>query len=159
MVILTWVTALGLATMLFQEWLDKRDNPNEVVHGLITDHGAREIVLERNPQGHYVATGEINGQPVRFMVDTGATNLGIPKRVADNLGLQGGQVASSHTAGGRVRVFLLDLESVRLGNIVMNDVRASIIPDMPGDEVLLGMSFLKDLEILQKNSTMTLRQY
>ncbi len=158
MVVLTWVTALGLATMYFQEWLEERDNPNRVVHGVITDGGTREVTLERNRQGHYLATGDINGRSVRFMIDTGATTLGIPAGVAEELGLEGGRAASSHTAGGRVQVFLLNLDSVGLGNIQMRDVRASIIPDMPGEEVLLGMSFLKHLEIVQKNGTMTLRQ-
>ena len=55
-------------------------------------------------------------------------------------------------------MYLLSLDSVSLGNIEQFEVRASVIPAMPGEEVLLGMSFLRDLEIIQKNNTLTLRQ-
>jgi aspartyl protease family protein len=159
MVVLTWIVALGVATVFFNEWLEKRENPNQVVHGIVGDNGVREIELARNRQGHYVATGYINNSAVQFIVDTGATNLGIPAAVANRLGLKSEMAGTSHTAGGRVEVYFLTLDSVSLGTIELSDVQASIIPDMPGDEVLLGMSFLRDLEIIQKNSTMTLRQY
>ncbi|MFT5481477.1 MAG: aspartyl protease family protein [Halieaceae bacterium] len=158
MVVLAWITALGIATAYFNEWLEERENPNRIVHGKVAADGVREIVLERNPQGHYVANGHINGQMVRFMVDTGATNLGIPAAVAQRLNLERGITGHSQTAAGKVKVYLLSLDSVSLGNIEQFEVRASVIPAMPGEEVLLGMSFLKDLEIIQKNNTLTLRQ-
>ena len=44
MVVLAWVTALGLATVFFQEWLDGREHPNRVVHGVVTDEIGRAHV-------------------------------------------------------------------------------------------------------------------
>ena len=49
-------------------------------------------------------------------------------------------------------------DEVRLGNIVLRQVRASINPHMLGDTVLLGMSFMKNLELVQKGDTLTIRQ-
>jgi aspartyl protease family protein len=154
---LFWLTALGLLTLYFSGLLDQRHNPNQQVSGGVSASGKQEVVLERNAYGHYVATGSINGQAVEFLVDTGATYLGIPAAVARRLGLRGGAESSSHTAGGVVRSYLVTLDSVSLGGIEQRGVTASVIPDMPGEGVLLGMSFLKNLEIVQSGNTMTLR--
>ena len=154
---LFWATALGLLTLYFSGLLDQRHNPNQQLESSVSAGGQQQVVLERNAYGHYVATGSINGQPVQFLVDTGATYLGIPAAVAQRLQLKGGVPSSSHTAGGVVRSFIIKLDSVSLGVIQRRGVTASVIPDMPGEEVLLGMSFLKDLEIVQSGNTMTLR--
>ena len=157
MIALFWVTALGLLTLYFSGLLDNRHNPNQQVQSSHSVGGQVQVVLERNAYGHYVANGQINGQPVEFLVDTGATYLGIPAAVAQRLGLKRGVESSSQTAAGVVRTYLVKLDSVRLGDIERRGVTASIIPDMPGDGVLLGMSFLKDLEIVQSGNTLTLR--
>jgi aspartyl protease family protein len=155
---LFWVTALGMLTLYFSGMLDQRRNPNQQPQVALSATGQQEVVLERNAYGHYVATGTINGVPVEFLVDTGATYLGIPASVARRLRLQGGTPSSSHTAGGVVRSYVVELDSVALGGIQRRGVTASVIPDMPGEGVLLGMSFLKDLEIVQSGNTMTLRR-
>ena len=157
MMALFWVTALGLLTLYFSGLLDNRHNPNQQVQSSRSGAGRVQVVLERNAYGHYVANGKINGQTVEFLVDTGATYLGIPAAVARRLGLKRGVASSSQTAAGVVRTYLVKLDSVRLGDIELRNVTASIIPDMPGEGVLLGMSFLKDLEIVQSGNTMTLR--
>jgi aspartyl protease family protein len=154
---LFWVTALGMLTLYFSDVLESRRNPNQEVRSAVSAAGKLEVVLERNRAGHYLANGHINGEPVEFLVDTGATYLGIPAQVARRLQLSKGVESSSHTAAGVVRTYLVTLDSVNLGSITRHGVRASIIPDMPGESVLLGMSFLRDLEIVQQGSTMTLR--
>ena len=154
---LFWVTALGLLTLYFSGMLEQRHNPNRELASAVSATGGQQVVLQRNAYGHYVATGSINGQPVEFLVDTGATYLGIPAAVARRLRLKRGAPSSSQTAAGVVRTYLVRLDSVNLGGIERRGVTASIIPDMPGEGVLLGMSFLKDLEILQSGNTMTLR--
>jgi aspartyl protease family protein len=154
---LFWVTALGLLTLYFSGLLEQRHNPNQEPRSSVTAAGDQQVVLQRNAHGHYVATGSINGQPVEFLVDTGATYLGIPASVARRLQLKRGAPSSSQTAAGVVRTYMVRLDSVSLGGIQQRGVTASIIPDMQGEGVLLGMSFLKDLEIVQSGSTMTLR--
>jgi aspartyl protease family protein len=121
--------------------------------------GVPQVVLKRNRSGHYVATGSINGFPVIFLLDTGATDVAVPRVVADRLGLKRGAPVVNQTANGQVTSWRTRLDEVRLGPVRRRNVRASILPNMQGSEVLLGMSFLKHLEMVQRDGRMTLRQY
>ena len=67
------------------------------------------------------------------------------------------QVGMTSTANGNVKVLLVKLDSVRVGEIVLNNVDATVLPqDMPF--VLLGMSFLNRMEMQRSGATMTLQQ-
>ena len=159
MLLLAWVFALGFVTYLFQGMLDRFYNPNQQFESSLNSDGSKEVRLLRNRQGHYVATGKINGQTVTFLLDTGATHVAIPDRLARELGLSRLQQARSRTAAGVVPVWRTRLQSVQLGPIQMGDVAATIVPSMPDQvEVLLGMSFLQHLELLQRGNVLTLRQ-
>ena len=159
MIIGAWVLLLALLTLFFSRVLEERGNPNRQLTGKVSTQGIREVELRRNAYGHYVATGAINGRPVEFLVDTGATNVAISEELAEKLGLEKRGGTFSHTANGVVAVWQTRLDRVSLGVIEMRNVRATILPDLkPPDQVLLGMSFLKKLEIIQKGDTLTLRQ-
>ena len=158
MIITAWILLIVLLTLLFQSILDRQINPNRQPEGRIGLQGAREVELHRNKAGHYVASGYINGQPVTFLLDTGATDVALPASLADQLQLKRGPVSISQTANGQVKVWRTRLDEVKIGLISMQDVRATILPSMSGD-VLLGMSFLKRLELIQKGKVLTLRQY
>ena len=127
------------------------------MHSAVVD-GGTQIVLERNRYGHYNVSGRINNQPVEFMLDTGATLVAIPAKLADRLGLVRGAPTQVKTANGTAIAYATRLASVRLGDIELRDVRAHISPGMDGDEVLLGMSVLKKLEFSQRGTSLTLRQ-
>jgi len=116
-------------------------------------------VLKRNRQGHYVTSGKINGHDVVFMIDTGATDIAVPVNVAKRVGLIPGRKNIHQTANGNVVVFSTRLQTVAVGEISLNNVKASINPGMDFNEILLGMSFLKNLEFTQRGNTLTLRQY
>lgn len=158
MTTLGWLLALGIATLLFQDYLDERDNPNRGVTGQEIG-GIPSLVLHRGPRGHYRVPGRINGQDVQFLLDTGATHVAIPQAVADRLALKALSRGRSMTAAGPVESFGTRLDLVELGNIRQHHVIASITPAMRGEEILLGMSFLKHLELIQRGDTLTLRQY
>lgn len=159
MIIGAWVLLLALLTTLFQGLLVQQHNPNQNPTGNIGAGGVREVVLQRNGQGHYVADGSINGYPVVFLVDTGATDVAISETLATRLRLEKTGGAFSRTANGVVAVWQSVLAHVSLGVIRMEQVRASVLPDMqPANHVLLGMSFLKQLELEQKDGSLTLRQ-
>jgi aspartyl protease family protein len=64
----------------------------------------------------------------------------------------------SKTANGNVRTWTTRLDSVDLGGLTARGVRASVLPNMPGNEVLLGMSYLKRFELTQRGNTLTLRR-
>ncbi|MFT4925564.1 MAG: aspartyl protease family protein [Phenylobacterium sp.] len=156
--IIAWVCALFLLTLFFNDKLEKDWNPNsEVDHQVVND--VPTVKLTRNRAGHYVANGFINDQPVTFMLDTGATNVAIPQAIADKIGLQRVREFYSQTANGRAISYATRLDSLELGAIVLNDVNASISPGFKSDEILLGMSALKQLEFIQRGNQLTLRQY
>ncbi len=157
MILLACLLCLGLLTLLFDNILEKQRNPNSGLGGPSPD-GPREVVLRRDRSGHYVAPGYINEQPVRFLLDTGATRVSVPSAVAERVGLSRGRPGRVSTANGTIVVYGTRLDQVSLGNITLQNVLADINPHMPGNTVLLGMSFMKHLELVQRGDTMTLRQ-
>lgn len=158
MIAAMWLLLLGLLTLGFQQFNRDADNLNRNPQQRLAQDGSHEVVLQRSRNGHYLADGAINGQRVRFLLDTGATDISIPARVADRLGLQRGPAMTYQTAAGPVQSYLARLDSISLGAITLHNVRASINPNVHDSEVLLGMSFLKHIEFTQRGDTLTLRQ-
>ncbi|MDX1519823.1 MAG: TIGR02281 family clan AA aspartic protease [Gammaproteobacteria bacterium] len=157
MILFAWILLLLLLTVVFSDFLEHQDNPNQRVEG-IKSNGVRSIELRRNRQGHYVATARINGKPVTVLLDTGATEVSVPAPVAADLGLDKGFANQVMTANGVITVYSTLLDKVEIGNIVLHDVRAHINPNMHNREILLGMSFLKQLEFSQQGDTLTITQ-
>ena len=159
MIVLTWLLLLGMLTYFFHGLLQRRLNPNSDPQVVVSAEGRSAVVLERNVQGHYVASGYINQFPVTFLLDTGATDIALSEALADKLALKRRSGGFSQTANGVVAVWATELDVVSLGSISRTSVRAVIMPGMDGsNEVLLGMSFLKHLEMVQKGNHLTLRQ-
>lgn len=155
---IAWLIIIAMLTGFFSGWLDHRNNPNRDVSTRINGEGQREVVLERNRMGHYLANGFINGHPVTFLVDTGATGVALSTGLAREIGLRGGRPIVTQTANGPARGYATRLDSVRLGELEQNDVHATIAPGLADHQVLLGMSFLKNLELVQRGNSLTLRQ-
>ncbi|WP_440997672.1 retropepsin-like aspartic protease family protein [Arhodomonas sp. SL1] len=148
-----WVLALGMGTWWFQGMVAERYNPNAQ---LASGEPGEPVVLERNRSGHFVATGHINGEPVQFLVDTGATYVSVPRQIAARLDLEQGRAVTFRTANGRVRGHLTNLESVRLGGLEARDVRGSINPGLDGETALLGMSYLDRFDLEFRDRRMVL---
>lgn len=156
MIFMAWIGAAVLLSWLFSQQLDRRENPNQAVETRRSGEVV-EVALTQNHMGHYVASGRINDRGVRFIVDTGATHVALGRSLADRLGLERGARGYARTANGTVATRQAVLETVTLGGIEINDVTATITPRMPGDDVLLGMSFLKQLEMTQRGDQLILR--
>jgi len=157
MMIIGWVIALGLLALVFGEWERDQYNPNRELAAREAG-GVREVVLESNRQHHYIAPGEINGEAVTFILDTGATDVVVPEGLAEQVGLEKGPAGYAATANGTVTVYSTVIDRLKLGPIQLRNVRASINPAMGGDGILLGMSALRHVEMNQKDGTLTLRQ-
>ena len=155
--VLAWCAALFLATRFFGQWEARQQNPNTVVSSE-QGEGFIEVKLASNSQGHFVASGQINGQPVEFMLDTGATDVSIPAEMAERLKLEKGFGVTLSTANGRTQGYRTRIDRLQLGDIVLRDVRALVVPGLDGKQVLLGMSALNKLEFTQRGGTMLLRQ-
>lgn len=155
--VLAWCAALFLATRFFGQWEARQQNPNTVISSE-QGEGFIEVKLASNTQGHFVASGQINGQPVDFMLDTGATDVSIPSELAERLKLEKGFGVTLSTANGRTQGYRTRIDRLQLGDIVLRDVRALVVPGLDGKQVLLGMSALNKLEFTQRGGTMLLRQ-
>ena len=156
---LAWLVFIALGVLFFSEVIDKQHNPNQSLNTVHTQDGVKEVVLKRNKFGHYVTSGEINGQPVTFMLDTGATGVAVPAQVASRLGLERGQAYRTQTANGMAVSYAARLDKVSVGEIELEAVPAGITPGLQMDQVLLGMSFLKHIEFSQRGNMLILRQY
>ncbi len=156
-IIAMWVVVMIMVFFLFNNLLENDYNPNQQVNIQETDK-QRVVILKRNRYGHYVTQGKINNHPVTFLLDTGASDISIPDKIARKLKLKYGLQRRYQTANGMILGNLTNLKSVSIGNIKLQNVRASINPQMHNDEVLLGMSFLKFIEFSQRGDTLILRQ-
>jgi aspartyl protease family protein len=104
----------------------------------------RTIALRRADDGHFYARVRVNGTEIRFMVDTGATNLVLSKQDARRIGISLDSlsfVLPTNTANGRVFGAGVVLDRVELGNFVDTDVRA-VVNGGRMDDSLLGMNYL-----------------
>ena len=119
----------------------------------------REILIAAGPGGHFVTSGQINGKPVQFMVDTGATVVAMGRQEAERLGVdwKKGQPAMSHTAAGTVMSYAVSLTSVRIGDVEVFGVNAMVLPaEMP--VILLGNSFLSRFSMRRDANVMKLEK-
>ena len=161
MMVIAWVLFLFILVGGFDYLISKRNNPNQdiVTNEYYLANGLqKEIVLERNAYGHYVTSGTINDNEVVFLLDTGATEIAVPESLANDIGLIKNQRIIVKTANGNTRAYRTRIASVGIGDIKLYDLNATILTNMPGKEILLGMNFLKHLEITQKGKTLTIKQ-
>ena len=158
MMIMAWLVLLGFGVVFFGDVLEKQFNPNQQLDTHYSSEGVREVVLQRNKFGHYVTSGTINGKPVTFMLDTGATGVAIPEAVAQRLKIPRGRPYRTQTANGLSTSYAAVLDSVAVGEIELHDVQAGIAPGLAMEQILLGMTFLKHIEFTQRGDTLILRQ-
>lgn len=116
-----------------------------------------EVRLKQNRAGHYVTSGFINEVPVTFLVDTGATDVSVPAHLQQKLGLQPGRSGLANTANGTVRIAETQINSLRIGDIQLTGIRGNLNPGMQSDQILLGMSVLRQLEFTQRGEWLILR--
>lgn len=119
-----------------------------------------EVRLYRAGDGHYYANGRVNGRQARFLVDTGATLIAMSEVHARQLGLdyQRGQSSRTITASGTVESRVVRIPSVSVGDIVLSQVDATVIPGEYPHEILLGNSFLRHVEMSEANNTLVMRR-
>lgn len=121
--------------------------------------GQGSVSLTADAQGHFWATGTINGATVRFLVDTGATTiaLGATDARRANIDLSNARSGMGMTANGPAKMWHVKLSTVRVGDVVLNDIDAAVMAyDMP--VALLGMSFLNRMEMKREGNQMVLRK-
>ncbi|QUM78203.1 retroviral-like aspartic protease family protein [Moritella sp. 24] len=158
MTYIAWISGLIVMTLFFNHFLSKQENPNTRPESY-QQNGNAVVMLQQNRAGHYVTNGYINGYQVKFLLDTGATQVSIPATVAEKIGLNAGYSQSVNTANGVIEVFSTRLDSLTIGELAFYDLSANINPYMQGDTILLGMNALKQIKLVQQGKTLTLSEY
>lgn len=124
------------------------------------NNGSKPTVkLTADGGGHFSSTGSINGRPIRFMVDTGATTIAMSSAAASRIGLdyrKVGRPGAASTASGFVRTYNLKLNTVQIGEITLHNVDAGVVEGNHPTEILLGMSFLGQLDMKRDSEKMEL---
>ncbi|WP_375570804.1 TIGR02281 family clan AA aspartic protease [Seohaeicola saemankumensis] len=135
----------------FGLWSDIRQTVRPT-QSVISSEG--RIELPRAPDGHYYMTVQVNGADIRFLVDTGASDIYLSRQDAERAGLDPANLAfigSAMTANGPVRTAPVRLDSIRLGGIEDRGLRA-FVNEGEMRELLLGMTYL------QRFSSVEIRQ-
>lgn len=156
--VIAWLMLLGVIYLFFDDYLQAQFNPNQQLRSAVGTSGERTVVLTANRQGHYVGTLKLNGQDVDFLLDTGATMVAVSSDVARRTGMQQGRPYQTATANGVTTVYQSKIDQLQLGDILLTNLNASIVPNLTGSEILLGMSALKHLEFAQQANQLQLTQ-
>jgi len=121
----------------------------------------QKVTIYMNSAGMYLTYGSINGQSVRFLVDTGASAVAMNAEQAKQLGIHYDKIgvpAGVSTASGFENAYRVRLESVSVGKIKLTNVEALVIEGNHPGPVLLGMTFLSRLNVEHDSNGMTLIQ-
>ncbi len=116
------------------------------------------VSISLNDNGQYRTGGSINGRAVALLVDTGANIVALNANDARSLGIdfRSGRISQAVTASGRVNSWEVTLDSVQLGGIRVPNVRAAVLEGDYPEDILLGMTFLGNVDIRNANGVLVL---
>lgn len=133
---------------------------NQSIAGNFKKPNRDKIRIVPDAQGMYFVKGKINGSPIDFLVDTGATNVAMSGRQARALKIdfKKGARSQAHTAAAIVEAWQITLNSVSIGDIKLSNVTATVIDGDQPRQVLLGNSFLGQTDMQQADSALVIRK-
>lgn len=164
-----WILLLVFCFVFFTMYENKKSGLYNTKSSMNSD-GTVELQIPLSRGNRYEVFGKINELSVKFLIDTGATSIAIPAKIATSANLSKGMPIKSITAGGETTAYMTNIDRLTIGitetdktnptankNIILRDVPATINPSMVDDYILLGMGALKHLEIRQSNKTLILK--
>ena len=116
----------------------------------------QEIVIPVSRDGHYYLDGAVNGVPLRFMIDTGASYVSVGAEFARSAGLPEGIPGYFSTANGRVEGRVVRQQTVKADVFELSGLTVAVMP-AHGGEGLLGQNFLRHFDVSQAGGTLRLR--
>ncbi|KQP50067.1 hypothetical protein ASF44_01460 [Pseudorhodoferax sp. Leaf274] len=150
------MVAFWLAVMAALYWAMDRWQQPRAARVMATG----ELLIPRHADGHFRIAGSINGEPVVFLVDTGASVVSVSEALARRAGLEGGERASFRTANGvregrMVRAGRIELQ----GGAAVTGLRVGVGLQLGADDAqaLLGQNFLQHFEVRMDRDDMRLR--
>ena len=144
-----WLGVFSVAYLFFENWQEPK------IAVIQDDLAGSEVVISRSRDGHYYVRGELNGYPVDFMVDTGASMVSISYELARAAKLPSGRLASFSAAGGKFLGEIVSEQDIKVGGILVKGLSVGI--GMEGKVGLLGQNFLRRVEVVQSRDKMILR--
>jgi len=120
---------------------------------------ANEVRIAEGDNGHHWITGKINGRTARLLVDTGASTISMNSIDAKRLNVDylGGNPVSVSTASGVARGFVVNLHSVTVGTITLNNISTIVLEGQFPSEILLGNSFLSEVNMKIEQGVLVLK--
>lgn len=155
------VSANSRGAILEVNGQQKQYNLSSTVSTSFVERKAQKETIYKDSGGMYLAHGYINGQSVRFLVDTGASAISMNSEQAKQLGIRykyTGTPAGVSTASGYAKAYRVQLKSVSVGEITQSNVDAYVIEGNHPGPILLGMTFLGRLNVEHSGNAMTLIQ-
>ena len=117
-----------------------------------TGDGSMEV--QRQANGHFYLPGTIEGIPVTFMVDTGASVTSISNDLARQAGIHNCKAVQFQTANGEATGCIALLPHMTLGNFVLENITVAVMPNLETN--LLGANVLRNFQVSQSDSSMLL---
>ena len=147
-----WLVIILTLVMLYSYRYDFYDIKDRLVATLSPASAVTaedgSISFRVSQDGHYYINTQVNGENVRFMVDTGASDIVLDQTTAKKIGINLDDLQYTktyNTANGTVRGAAVTLKTIQMGDYILNDIRASV-NEADMEQPLLGMSFLEKLE-------------
>jgi aspartyl protease family protein len=157
----TLVSATSTEAVLEIDGEQKRYELGGQIGGSYARSEQPKVRIWPTPNHMYLVTGSINGFPVNFIVDTGATLVSLSGREAKRLGIDYRVVGTpgySSTASGIEKIYLVKLNKVRVGDIELRNVEGAVHDGDFPPATLLGMSFLGRLNMRQDGQVLELEK-
>jgi clan AA aspartic protease (TIGR02281 family) len=133
----------GNPELLFQE-IEQQERKNNDENA-----SASELVLHPQRNGHYFVDGSINDLPLKFVIDTGASAVSLPRETAFGAGIYCENDIEVNTANGKVPACTGKIQKLKFGDFTLTDVACMIIPSL--DQALLGNNVLVKFKMIQNN--------
>lgn len=162
MMLLGWALAFWTVTFFYHQVLGKSSVLKAEQPPLVSEMSLQpgQITVDRNSADQYILPGTINGEEVLLLIDTGATDIAIPMKMAQRLRSPNLGQVELMTAAGATTGYKTKISELRVGNFLFKDISAVAIPKLSetGENfVLLGMNALRRLEIIQRDGQLVLR--
>jgi len=139
---LIWATifTLGLVFYMMKEELSRYLNPSNPI---VTEN---DITLRKTYDNHFYLDAKINNIPIKFLIDTGASNILLSYNDAQKIGVDLNKLNFNiphNTANGTIFTAEVTIQEIHIGNTIFKDMNAFIIPEDPSNQIsILGMTFL-----------------